>query len=163
MVDTTELFNKDWENMVLFALRLIRHSSEHRSDDIVDQRIMIHNLDHALELLIKAYLLKNNYIVNYLEKSDLKEGIKEEEFLSKSKSMDYVDALRLVSKKLNFIKSEQDKILAFHKLRNEIQHRATYLPVNKVTEIIMVYPSMKKLYLKMFEDIVDRFPFPERF
>jgi hypothetical protein len=149
---------KDWEEMVQFAIRLIKHSFEHSHGDIIDQRIMIHNLDHAFELLMKAYLLKKRFVIDYLDKGKI---IKKEDFLKESKSLEYSVCLDFIVKELvgkEKKKIVKDRILYFHGIRNEIQHRAIYLPDNKENEIRIVYPYFKELYMIMFGDRMDIFP-----
>ena len=52
----------------------------------------------------------------------------------------------------------KNKILQFHRLRNEIQHRATNLPQDKGKEIEVFYPYFKELYNLMFPEFADSFP-----
>lgn len=154
---------EDWENMVLFAIHLISNSNNYRNSNILDQRIAILNLDHANELLMKAFLIKEGYTIEEIDKNKIKEkGIKKGEttdnFLNKKKTIGYIDCLNLISKILNFDDSKKKRIIKFHEIRNEIQHRSIDLPINKEEEIVNFYPSFRDLYNLMFQEPIKDFP-----
>ena len=154
---------EDGEHMMHFALALINASKLHKGTGVWGERIIILHLDHANELLMKSFLIKKGFIISYLEKDKVskKEGTKEEEFLDKSKSIDYDDCLKLVCRNLPqnaFEDDKQKKIMKFHYLRNEIQHRAINIHQDKKTEIELFYPYFKELYHLMFPEFADVFP-----
>lgn len=153
---------EDWESMIHFAIHLIQNSSNYRTSNILDQRIMILNLDHANELLMKAFLIREGYIINEINRNKIKEGIKKKTQLKtlihKDKTIDYVDCLNIISKILNLDSHKKERLLKFHQIRNEIQHRSTDLPISKEEEIIRFYPYFKELYTQMFPDFADAFP-----
>ncbi len=119
---------------------------------------MILHLDHANELLMKSYLIREGYIINYLDKDELKKGIKKDELLDRDKTIEYIDCLKLVCKKVNFPPEKMDKMIRFHKLRNEIQHRRLNVPLNKNEEIENFYPVFRDLYFLMFPIYAQGFP-----
>ena len=152
---------KDWEHMMFFAIALIDQSKLHKGSGIWGERIIILHLDHANELLMKSFLVKKGFIVSYLEKNKLGDGVKEEDFLNKSKTIEYGDCLKIVCKNISpntFNEEKQKKILKFHKIRNEIQHRAININQNKKTEIELFYPYFKELHSLMFPEYSDVFP-----
>jgi hypothetical protein len=155
-------YMKDWEHMMYFAIELIIQSKLHKGTGIWGERIIIHHLDHANELLMKSFLIKNGYIINYLEPKKLAKGTKNEEFLDKSKSMEYIDCLRLICNNIlspnSFDSEKQKKVERFHNLRNEIQHRAININQDKKTEIELFYPYFKEFYNLMFPEYADVFP-----
>lgn len=150
---------EDWENMLHFAIELILESKRYTGTGILGERIMILHLDHANELLMKSFLLKKGYVISYLDKNKAEKGVKKEEVIDNDKTLDYPECLSIASKEVKFSKEKQDKILRFHRLRNEIQHRATNLPLNKGEEIFNFYPYFKELYEKMFPDYAIAFPY----
>ena len=149
---------EDWESMIHFALNLILTSEIHKGSGIFGERIIITHLDHANELLMKAFLIKKGFIISYIERNDLKKGLKEDKILDKSKTLDYPECLKLVSNQVNFNRAKQDKILEFHKLRNEIQHRSTNIPLDKKEKIRNFYPQLKEFYELMFPEFDKSFP-----
>ena len=154
---------KDWENMMYFAIELIKESKQYKGTGIMGERIMILHLDHANELLMKSFLLEKGYVISYLDRKEAEKGIKKEEILNKDKTIDYYDCLNLVCQEINndetkFSREKQDKILNFHRLRNEIQHRAINIPQDKKEEIRLFYPYFKELYTLMFPKFADVFP-----
>ena len=151
---------EDWESMMHFAIQLIIESERYKGTGIWGERIIILHLDHANEMLMKSFLIKKGYIINYLEKEELKKGVKKEDILDKDKTMEYVDCLKLICNKLvnGFSEDKTKKIIKFHKLRNEIQHRAINLGLNKGEEIELFYPFFKELYILMFPEYADAFP-----
>ena len=72
--------------------------------------------------------------------------------------LSFTDCLRIVSKILNLDQNAKEEILKFHKIRNEIQHRATNIPLNKGEAIANFSPSLDELYIKMFPEFKDAFP-----
>jgi len=63
----------DWMLMKSYALKLIEESDIKNPDrNIVHDRIKILHLDHANELLMKSWLLKNGYVINLLNESAFK-------------------------------------------------------------------------------------------
>jgi len=112
---------EDWESMMHFAIQLIIESERYKGTGIWGERIIILHLDHANEMLMKSFFIKKGYIINYLEKEELKKGVKKEDILDKDKTMEYVDCLKLICNKLvnGFSEDKTKKIIKFHKLRND--------------------------------------------
>jgi hypothetical protein len=151
----------DWESMIHFALNLILTSERHKGTGIFGERIIITPLDHANELFMKAFLLKNGFVISYIEKNDLTrgEGLKLEDIPNAEKTIEYGECLKLVSHKVGFPSDKKERVLKFHGLRNEIQHRSTNIPLNKGEAISDFYPYLKELYNLMFPNFP--YPFPE--
>lgn len=153
---------EEWENMLHFAIEMIIHSNEHKVGDIINQRISIIHLDHATELLMKSFLLKKDYLINEIDlnkvKGGLKNNLKINVLLHKDKTIGFNDVLDIVSKLVKLDKEDKEKIIKFHKIRNEIQHRALIIPMNKQEEIAIFSPALKNLYNKMFPEFIDAFP-----
>ncbi len=153
---------EDWESMIYFAIHLIMNSKNYRTSNILDQRIMILNLDHANELLMKAFLIKEGYVIEEIDKNKIKKGLKKKTqfktLLNKNKTIDYISCLNIISNILKLDGIKREKLKRFHKIRNEIQHRSTDLPINKEEEIIKFYPYFKSFYQQMFPDFADSFP-----
>jgi len=128
----------DWEYMRTFALDLINFSSNIRDDNsITKQRIIILLLDQATELLMKSFLIRES-----------KMGAKEEK------------RFHWCLKRISGLQEEdRSKIMHFHKLRNEIQHKALNLEdINKPQEIIKFYSSFERLCKAMFpEEVLPKF------
>ena len=148
----------DWKSMVLFAVKLIEQGKGHKGTDVWGERIAILHLDHANELLMKAFLIKEGYVVSYADKNDLKKGIKESELLDYDKTISYLDALNLVCREVGFAQDKKEKIAEFHKLRNEIQHRATNIQLNKLEKINNFLPFFEELSRLMFPKDITDFP-----
>ncbi|MCK5334324.1 MAG: hypothetical protein KAJ24_07425 [Candidatus Aenigmarchaeota archaeon] len=150
---------EEWENMVDFSSELIKRSERHRETGVVAERIAILHLDHANELLMKAFLMRKKYLVSYLNESAVKKGIKESDFLDKSKTMKYADCLELVLKELDLPSGDKERlkkvILKFHKLRNEIQHRAINIPLDREEQITNFRPCLQELLNLMFGDVLE--------
>jgi hypothetical protein len=148
--------NENWRAMKDFALKLIEESNNLiNRPDVIGQRIRILHLDHANELLMKSWLIKNGYVISYLKESDLKNGVKQEKILDMDRTMSYEDSLNLVSKQLRLPTEKKEKIKSFHKLRSEIQHRAINLYLDKTEMIENFYPIFRELYEKMYPDYND--------
>lgn len=49
---------EDWKGMLNFALDLVQESKLSQAYTFIDERIAILHLDHAIELLMKAFLMK---------------------------------------------------------------------------------------------------------
>jgi len=148
----------NWESMIHFALDLINTSKIHIGTGIFGERIIILHLDHANELLMKAFLIKQGYVISYLEKNDVRKGMKQNNILDNSKTIEYLECLKLVCKEVPFENTKQKKILEFHRLRNEIQHRSTNIPLDKSEKIRNFYPYLKELYELMFPEFDNSFP-----
>jgi len=166
----------DWENMFDFALEIILHSALHRAEDRrvggtdINQRIIIIHLDHATELLMKSFLIKNDYIIqeidwNKLKSKGIKKGSKiEEEFFKKDRTLMFSDCLNIIFSEIVLEEDDKNKINKFHTLRNKIQHRPIGLPLDKDEEISNFVPVLKRFYLKMFPEFkgkIERLLFPE--
>lgn len=157
---------EDWENMRSFAIKVIEHALKYKNGDILEQRIAVTNLDHATELSMKAFLIKESYLINEIDRGKLKErnakNKKIEEILDNDKTIGFKDALDLVLKILNLNANDKTEIRThiekFHSIRNEIQHRALNLPFDKSEEMKKFYPILRKLYIKIFPDQTDFFP-----
>lgn len=153
---------EDWKNMLLFAIEVIRHSLEHRNGNITDQRIAITNLDHATELMLKAFLIKEGYLINEIDKKKIRNkgisNIKVRNILDNERTIGFYDTSRLVFRIIRIEPEKKTKITRFHKIRNEIQHRALNLPINKEEEIERFFPVLRELYVKMFPEYENHFP-----
>ncbi len=150
--------HKDWESMLYFAIALIAESKVHKGTGFIGERIIILHLDHANELLMKSFLIKKGYTVEYLEKNEVNKGVKKEEIKSKSKTILYQDCINLVCKHITFEKEKIKKVMEFHYLRNEIQHRSLDVPLNKEEHIRLFFPLFRELFGKMFPEYEDTFP-----
>lgn len=162
--------NPDSENMVKFAVQLINRSRTMiQNGSTIDERIAILHLDHGTELLMKAYLLKEGYIINKINQNKFRNGIKRDstisEYIFKDKTMDFVDVFNIVSEKVDLSKNTKKIITEFHNLRNEIQHRALEIPLDKFERIEKFRPQLRELYEKMFPELCtvgERIPSGER-
>lgn len=149
---------KEWENMRDFAIAMIKEATKHMTEGIIDQRIAIMHLDHATELLMKAFLFKEGYFIYDIDKNILKKGIKTKDLPNSDRLINFTDCLNIVSERIKLDPSTKSKVLKFRKIRNEIQHRATNLPFNKGEEIINYSPALNELYHKMFPEHISTFP-----
>ncbi len=153
-----------WKFMRNFAKDLISESRKHKENPperkIIGERIIILHLDHATELLMKAFLIKKGYVISYVTEGRLKKGVKGKEVADFSKTLDYVGCLDLVCGKggITLEQVKKDQILRFHSIRNEIQHRALNLVLDKGEEINSFFPILQELYEKMFPDFSVSFP-----
>ena len=155
---------EDWENMMDFADKLIKHANDHfqtgypNMERIISERISVIHFDHALELLMKSYLLREGFIINEIDISKIKKGIKGEnkpikELLKKNRTFIFDDIFTIFSKILELTPDEKQAIKKFHGLRNEIQHRALQLPTtDKGKEIEEFIPKFKIIYRKAFQN-----------
>lgn len=152
----------EWENMMYFAIEMIKHAKQHNSRDIINERIVIVSLDQATELLIKSFLLEKGYFINKISKKKtdkgIKNGVKVETLLDKNRTIGFIDALNLADRLLKLSRGQKAKIVEFHKLRNEIQHRGLYIELNKREAIVNFCPALTELYKKMFPKYADAFP-----
>ena len=155
MVDL--LYLEEYDNIVTFALELIK-ASKSRGEGAYSERIAILHLDHANELLMKSFLRKKGFIIDFLTESEIKKGVKKEEIMEKDRTLSYVDSLKLVSKVVGFSQEKMDEIMKFHRLRNEVQHRAINLPLDKGEKIDLFLPRFKELYDLMFPEYEEHFP-----
>ncbi|MBI4210446.1 MAG: hypothetical protein HY544_02990 [Candidatus Diapherotrites archaeon] len=159
---------EDATNMCDFAIELITNVKtilEVRNPETrryMIERIAIVQLDHATELLMKAFLVEKGFIIEFIEKSVLKDGLKITKSEEETRTIDYGDCLKIVLRNLRLEEDEktelQEAITKFHKLRNEIQHRATNIPLDKMEKITDFYPQLKKLFEKMFPNKINKFP-----
>ena len=158
---------ENWKYMQAFALALIRQSKNNLNitltgeEKIMGERIAILHLNHANELLMKSFLIKNGYVVEYLEKSDINNGLKEADIINSTRTLDYGNCLKLVVNHLRkngaiVDESRKQMIMDFYKIRNEIQHRATNIPLDKREKIGVFYPHLKGLYETMFSDLMEK-------
>lgn len=156
----------NWQGMMEFAIELIGQSARHAGTGFMGERIIILHLNHANELLMKAFLIRKGYIVSYLEKDKIRDGVKQDEFLDKSKTIDYGDCLKLVLQNVHTSEKNKEEIkkrmLRFNQIRNEIQHRSTHLPFDKGEEIDNFYPYFQELFNLMFGDMGLTLNFPIR-
>ena len=75
--------NEDWNYMLDFVDELLNHAEEHSRNDNrngnmrnhVSERISIIHFDHALELFMKAYLMKEGYLICKIKQGKIKDGI----------------------------------------------------------------------------------------
>ena len=152
----------DWENMLHFAIEMIKHAKKAYAPDIIDERIAIVSLDHATELLMKSFLLEKNFLINELNINKIKKGIDRNtqltDLLNDDKTIGFKDVLNIVSKLTELDNSDKQTIMKFHKLRNEIQHRGLYITLDKTEAIRNFCPSLNILYNKMFPKFADDFP-----
>src|SRR3989344_5369236 len=155
----------DWQDMQLFALELIRESKPHLdrqelpNGKIMGERIAILHLDHANELLMKSFLIKKGYVVEFLKEKQVEKGTKTDDFIKEAKTLEYEKCLDIITSKEHIPLKRESKttIIKFHQLRNEIQHRAKYIPDDKRSRIKEFYPCLKELFGLMFPDST---PFP---
>lgn len=153
----------EWEDMHNFAVELIRHTYDHRSEgNILIQRINVLNLYQAMELLMKSYLSREGYIINELDQNKLKKGIKKDALVAglikQNKTLGFSECFEAIksllkssqSDRLELTREDNDIIINFTKLRNEIQHRSVDISVDKNHAIRDFMEVAKKVYLKMF-------------
>ena len=153
---------EDWKNMMDFVDKLIKHANDHQTNYydmgcIVSERISIIHFDHALELLMKSYLMRNEFIVYEIDTNKIKKGIKGDmpikKMLKKDRTLNFNDIFTIFSKILELTPDEKQAIKKFHGLRNEIQHRALQLPTtDKGKEIEEFIPKFKIIYRKAFQN-----------
>ena len=154
---------EDWENMRDFADKLIKHANDHfqtgyqNMERIISERISVIHFDHALELLMKSYLLREGFIINEIDIPKIKKGIKGEnklikELLKKNRTFIFDDVCKIFSEELNLLNAEKKAIKNFHELRNEIQHRALNFPYPKREKIEHFVPIFKIIYEKAFRE-----------
>ena len=150
--------SEDWEHMIDFADELLKHAETHRTNssellDYASLRISFVHIDHALELFMKAYLMKKGFVIN---KFKMKNGVKEsdiiKEILDENKTIDFPLLLELFSKESGISNSEQNKIKVFHKYRNEIQHLALNIDINKSEKLEHIIPVIRSVYETVFTD-----------
>lgn len=154
----------DWENMMDFADELLKHAEMHQQNNnltlrhYVSERISIVHFDHALELLMKAYLMKKEYLICKPKKS-FKNGIKKSadiaEILDENKTLDFHDLIDLFFKisEISNDDSKKSKIKKFHRLRNEIQHRSLVGPAEDKTHYLRdIKPVIHSVYENAFEN-----------
>ena len=159
--NTRELdHTRDWEGISKFALDLIEESRLSQSHTFIDERIAILHLDHATELLMKAFLIKEGYFIEPINLKKVREGLtkdtKIESLLRKDRTIDYMDCLDIVSKKINLSPNEKAKIKEFHNIRNNIQHKGLNIPLNKGEKIVEFSPLLEKMYGNMFPDSINK-------
>ncbi len=151
--------NADAEHMMDFAIKLINRSHSIRNrNTIMNERLAILHLDHGTELLMKAYLLKEGYIINKISQSKINKGIKKgsliEKYINGDKTIDFIEVLNIVSKKIRLSNGAKKNIESFHNLRNVIQHKALDIPLDKTERIEAFRPQLKELYEKMFPELI---------
>ena len=157
---------EDWIKMILYATDVIDYALEHRNGNILEQRIAVMILDQATELIMKAYLLKEDYLINEIDKKKMrKRGAKNKKLkylLNDDNTIRFSEALELVLKTVKLTKDEKtrikDGVKKFHSIRNEVQHRALEIPFNKSEEMGKFYPILRELYVKMFPEKEGLFP-----
>ncbi len=157
---------RDWENMRDFSIEIILHSLQHRTgfsdieDEIVNQRITILHLDHATELLMKAFLSKKKHSIYRISRKNqnisLKINEKLKNILDEKETLSFPRILDKVCELVNFDQDDRRIIMEFHRLRNEIQHRALNIGLNKEEKIEEFTPVLYGLYKKMFPRNVNK-------
>ena len=102
--------NEDWNHMVDFADELLKHAEKHsRNGNLngnrwyyVSERISIIHFDHALELFMKAYLIKEGYLICKVDNKKIQNGIKRStsiiKIMNEDITLDFMDILKLFSK-----------------------------------------------------------------
>jgi len=146
-----------------FALEILLHSLfsriDERSSIIIRERMTIIQLDHATELLMKSFLLKNSYIINEFKRKKIEEGFKANnkisDLLDEKKTISFPQALKITSKLVNLNNQDKKVINDFHDLRNNIQHRALNIPLNKAEKIDNFKPILYNFYKLMFPTYKD--------
>lgn len=146
---------EDWKNMCIFATHLLLRTKklledESENEKIMNERIAIMHLDHATELLMKAFLFKEGYFIYDVRTNTIKEGIKIKDLPNCDKLLNFRDCLKLVSKIIQL--NNFSKINDFRDIRNEIQHRAKCLPLKKREKIKEFCPALEELCIKMFPE-----------
>jgi len=150
---------EDWKEMVIFSDNLIIQALAHyisgetvRWDKVSEHRISIVLLDQAMELLMKAYLLKKKYCIYELDRNKAKDGMKKSDnikkFLSKKRTIDFTVALPIVKKLLPSI--DDEKIGKFHDLRNKIYHLSLNITENKRDRIDDFISALEDFYKAAF-------------
>lgn len=155
-------FMDNWKHMREFAIEIILHSFQHRlgyadiDKEIINQRITILHMDHATELLMKSFLSKENFSIYKIDRKKqnecLKLGTNFLDILSKDETLGFKQILDKICELTAFPNHKKTIILEFHKLRNEIQHRALNIPLDKDEKIEEFAPILYDLYKHMFPD-----------
>jgi len=159
-----KLITKDkWMQMQISALFAINHAAKHNARSIREKRIAITSLDQGTELLMKSYLLKNDYIINELNYNKIKErGTKREvritENVIKGTTISFRTALSIVSKELGLEKEIEKQINKMHEFRNEIQHTGQLKPSSVKKSIDNYSIVVEYLFDKMFPN--NDIPYP---
>ncbi len=153
--------SEDWNHMLDFADELLRHAETHRQNnsglpEYVSKRISFIHFDHALELFMKAYLIKEGYVISKLDTKKIQSGVKEDESISKilkkDRTLDFSELLNLFSKISGLSGKEKREINDFHKYRNEIQHRSLRIDIDKGEKLKNFQPVIRSVYEKVFTD-----------
>lgn len=122
---------EDWSNMLAFALELAKHGKSHKDGDIVSQRIAIIHLDHATELLMKAYLLK-------------------EKLIKINDILNFKILIKRISDNGVNLEMIKQSLIDFHEIRNDIQHMPLNISYDKPEEIDEFLPKLNELYEILF-------------
>jgi len=154
----------DWEKILNFAEWLAAYGKKFSTNEnFEEQRMAIVLLDQSMELMMKAFLIKKGYKIDYFSREDISRGLKEKDSLSEEMMIEFFPALALVKKELHDI--DDNEIKHFHKIRNKIYHGAIInLKEDKVSEIEKFLPELWKFYEVAFEgksfdtDILDKVP-----
>jgi len=153
---------KKWEEILKFAEWLAIYGKHYsHNSNFEEQRIAVVLLDQSIELMMKAFLIKVGYVVEYFSKENVNRGLKETDSFGEEKTIEFLSALKLVKEKIPSI--DKKEIKHFHQLRNKIYHGVKIeLMKNKVLEMDNFIPELKKFYESAFEDrsfesnIIDR-------
>lgn len=162
---------QDWKYVQIFGMAIMEEADiilkrkGHFHRKIMGERMAVLRLAHANELLMKAFLMREGYIVTYLRENDVRAGIQSSDVEEKTLTLTYGECLRLVlnhllrQKKITEAKKKEiiDELMKFYKIRNEIQHSSMSAELEKSKWLIRVYPYLNQLFDLMFPD--DDFKF----
>jgi hypothetical protein len=157
----------DWNRIVNFAEWLTVYGIHYSNNtNFIEQRMAVVFLDQSMELMMKAFLIKEGYKIQYFVKSDIEEGLKESDAIGKEMMIDYIKVLNLIKKKIKKMqKIDQKAIKHFHEIRNKIYHGAAVnLQENKRNAMKDFIPKLKEFYTLAFDDrsfeanVIDKVP-----
>lgn len=150
---------EDWNHMLDFTDELLKHAEEHflnynsnSSKQYVFQRISIIHFHHALELFMKAYLIKEGYFIYKIDNNDIKKGIKLSKIFEQNRTLDFMDILKIFKEFPPLSDSQFESVKELNRLRNEIQHRSLVIDVDK-NEVLKQFKNvMSSIYEKTFPE-----------
>ena len=150
---------EDWNHMLDFTDELLKHAEEHflnynsdSSKRYVFQRISIIHFHHALELFMKAYLIKKGYFIYKIDNNKINKGIKLNEIYEQNRTLDFRNILNIFKENITLSSSELESVEELNKLRNEIQHRSLFIDVDKNEVLKQFKDVMSSIYEKTCTD-----------
>jgi len=135
--------------------RLIKYKEQapnfiyQRNDLIKEKRLAVVNIVHGIELIFKAILLNNDYLINKLK---IRPPIKNDESIGRLLNSEQTIEFSVI---LCFFKKQYSKIdfkaiEKLNKIRNQIQHRGTRIDEKSKWMFTETFDTMTHLYKKEF-------------